>query len=90
MKLIKSQNRMSVINTRKICHVDVDEAVDNKGRATGNMDIDVHYDYHENSVAQTIATYSTEEECVRNFEKLVDFLGSDKNSGVFEMPQSIF
>ena len=90
MKLIKSQNRLSVINSQYIYHIDIDEEVDNKGRITGNMDIDVYYDYHENSLMKTIATYSTEEECIRNFEKLVDFLGSDSNSGVFEMPQGVF
>jgi len=90
MKLIKSQDRLSVINSQKIYHIDIDEEYDTKGRVTGSMDIDVYYDNDENSLMKTIATYSTEEECSRNFEKLVDFLGSDTSSGVFEMPKGVF
>ncbi|MCL2388011.1 MAG: hypothetical protein FWC89_10760 [Defluviitaleaceae bacterium] len=86
MKLIRSQDKLMVINAAQIFHIDIEDAVDEDGDDTGEVDIDVHFDSLEDSWMQTIATYPTTDEAIRNLDRLVDFLGSSTAFGVYQMP----
>ena len=86
MKLIKSQNKLAIVNAKYIHRIDIEDGVDEKGKTTNHMDIDIYFDSHENSWMQTIATYRTTEESIHNLNKLADFLSSSNDSGLYEMP----
>ncbi|MCL2400686.1 MAG: hypothetical protein FWC91_13200 [Defluviitaleaceae bacterium] len=86
MKLIKSQNKLSIMNAKHIYYIDIADEVDEHGKLTGNSDIDVYFDSAEDSWMQTIGTYRTAHECIQHLDRLASFLSSDSCSGMYEMP----
>lgn len=86
MKIIRSQNKLALINAAYIHHIYISDEVDESGRSTGNSEIDIYFDATEDSRIQTIATYRTEDECIRNLSRLATFLSSSTDSGLYEMP----
>ena len=86
MKLIRSQDKLTVINSAYIHHIHISDEVDEQGESTGKSEIDVYFDATEDSRIQTIATYRTEDECIRNLGRLTVFLNSSSDSGLYEMP----
>ena len=86
MKLIRSQNKLSVINAKYIHYIDIEDQVDENGIDTGNVDIDIYFDSKEDSWMQTVATYGTTDECIRNLDRLANFLSSSTSSGLYDMP----
>jgi len=88
MKLIRSQDKLILINAQHVSHILIAAEEDDDGDTTGNMDIDVFLgDFHDDSYSRTIATHRTTEECVRSLDKLAAFLSSSNSSGVYEMSQ---
>ena len=86
MKIIRSQNKLSLVNAKHIFHIEAEDEVDENDLETGNIDIAIHFDAHGDSFKHTVATYSTTEECIQNLDKLAVFLSSDEISGLFNMP----
>jgi len=86
MKLIRSKDKLSVFNAAHIHNINILDEVDENGRETGNVDIDVYLCPSEDSVIHTIATYRSEDECIRNLDRLAAFLSSSSSSGLYEMP----
>jgi len=86
MKLIRSQDKLSIINAKYIFQISVADTLDEDGDETGESDVDIYFDFHEESWTQTIATYRTQDECIRNLDRLVTFLSSSTPTGVFDMP----
>jgi len=87
MKIVKSQNKEIIINAKDIFHIIIDNAIDEDGDATGNLDIDVYFDVHPDSHSWTIASYSSMDDAIRNLDKLAKFLASDNSAGLYEMPK---
>ena len=86
MKLIRSQDKLIVINAAYIHHIHISDEVDEYGDSTGKSEIDIYFDATEDGRIQTIATYRTEDECIRNLDRLAAFLSSNSGSGLHEMP----
>jgi len=86
MKLIRSQDKLVLINAQHLSQILIADAEDEDGDATGFMDIDAFLgDFHDDSYSRTIATHRTTEECVRSLDRLAAFLSSSSSSGVHEM-----
>jgi len=88
MKLIRSQDKLSVINTKYIFQISIEESIieDDDGDEIEEYDIDIYFDFKEDNWTQTVASYRSRDECIRNMDRLVAFLGSSTPTGVFDMP----
>ena len=85
MKVIKCQNKLSLVNAQHIHHISAEDELDEDGEETGNMEICVHFDADEDAFSHTMATYRTTDECIRNLDKLASFLSSSISTGLHEM-----
>ena len=86
MKLIRTQDKLRAINAQFVHFFEIAENYDDDGEETGKMDIDAYLSVRKKDYFSIIATYNTEAECIRQLDRLMDFLGSNTTSGVYDMP----
>ncbi|MCL2415341.1 MAG: hypothetical protein FWD01_00875 [Defluviitaleaceae bacterium] len=84
MKLIRSQDKINVVNAKYIFHIYIRE--ESISKRNSEFDIRIFYSGGDKGVVKTIATYRKADEAIRQLENLAIFLSSNGNSGLHQMP----